>query len=243
MCSCGEPTRGRLPAQERPPLRGVIFDMDGVLCDSETLMAEAACAMFRELHGVWPSPEEFRPFMGRGSEAYFGGVAARHGVRAVLPRDRDRTYEIFRAMLPGRLQPLPGARQFILDVRRAGLRTAVATSADMIKLRAILDAIRFPTEWFDALTDAEQAPRNKPAPDVFLAAARAIDLQPSECLVVEDTVPGIQAARAAGMRCLALWTTFPPEALAEAGPDWLAPDLATVPTDLRVALGLGSLGG
>ena len=238
MRSYREPSPDSPAAQVRAKFRGVIFDMDGVLCDSEHLMAEAACEMFRQLHGVSPTPDEFRPFMGRGSQAYFGGVAARHGVQAVLPRDRDRTYEIFRAMLPGRLHPLPGAREWILAVREAGLRTAVATSADLIKLRAILDAIRFHLAWFDALVDAEQVARNKPAPDVFLAAARRLDLPPQVCLVVEDTVPGIEAARAAGMRCLGLWTTFPREVLAAAGPDWMAPNLAEVPADLRRELGL-----
>ncbi len=237
MRSCPERRLDTTHAQASAELRAVIFDMDGVLCDSEHLMAEAACAMFRELHGVSPLPDEFRPFMGRGSEAYFGGAAAHHGVRAVLPRDRDRTYEIFRAMLPGRLEPLPGAREFIVGIREAGRRTAVATSADRIKLRAILDAIRFPSAWFDALVGAEEVARNKPAPDVFLAASRRLGVPPRYCLVVEDTVPGIEAARAAGMRCLALWTTFPRDVLAAAGPDWLAPNLAAVPADLQAALG------
>lgn len=238
MSSYSEPSSTGVSAQAAGDFLGVIFDLDGVLCDSEELMAEAACAMFHELHGVSPAPEEFRPFMGRGSEAYFGGVADRYGVRAVLPRDRDRTYEIFQTMLPGRLAPLPGAREFLTSLRAARLRTAIATSADMIKLHTILNAIQFPANWFDVLVGGEHVALNKPAPDLFLKAAGQLGLHPSDCLVVEDTVPGIEAARAANMRCLALWTTFPQEVLVAAGPDWLAPNLSAIPRDLRIALGL-----
>lgn len=231
MSSRSKPTMSATEHQPRAPAppQGFIFDMDGVLCDSEDPMAEASCRMFRELHGVAPSPEEFREFMGRGSAAYFGGVARRHGVEAVLPRDRDRTYEIFRDMMRGRLRPLPGAVELIERLRSAGRLRAVATSADPIKLHAILDAIGIPAIAFDALVTAEDVERNKPAPDIFLCAAARLGCHPSECVVVEDTPPGISAALAAGMRCLGLWTTFPRDTIEAAGPHWMAANLASVP--------------
>lgn len=209
-------------------LRGFIFDMDGVLCDSEELMAEAACRMFRELHGVSPAPADFREFMGCGSIAYFGGVARRYGVEAVLPRDRDRTYEIFREVIAGHLRPLPGVVKFLQRLQKAGRRTAVATSADPIKLHAILAEIGLPAEGFDALVTAEDVSRNKPEPDIFLFAARKLGLRAGECVVIEDTLPGIEAARRAGMRCLGLWTTFPRAVIEGARPTWAAADLASL---------------
>lgn len=225
------------PAAARP-VRGLVFDMDGVLCDSEDLMAEAACRMFEETHGVRPRVADFREFMGTGSVSYFGGVGRKHGVTAELPRDRDRTYEIFRAIIRGRLRPLPGAVELIRAARRAGLRTAVATSADRIKLDAILDAIGLEHAAFDAFVTAEEVRHNKPAPDVFLAAMSRIFLPAEDCVVVEDTPPGIAAALASGARCLALTTTFPRERIAPLGACWIAPDLARLPEHFLKACGL-----
>ncbi len=227
---------------DQPPVsrvgRGFIFDMDGVLCSSERPMAEAACQMFRELHGVNPRPEEFEPYMGRGSAVYFGEVARAHGVTAVLPRDRDRTYEIFRELIRGRLQPLPGVRELLDLLQRAGRPMAVATSADPIKLHAILEAIGIPAGTFQALVTAEDVARNKPAPDIFLYAAEQLGLPPNDCVVVEDTPPGIEAARAAGARCLGLCTTFPRSVIEAGRPDWVADDLASIPMEFYRACGL-----
>ncbi len=227
-------------AQMRPTgkIRGIVFDMDGVLCDTEALMAEASCAMFRETHGVRPVPGDFHEFMGRGSEAYFGGVARKHGVETVLPRDRDRTYGIFLDAIRGRLHPLPGARPFVTAARAAGIRLAVATSADRIKLDAILQEIGLPHSSFDALVTADDVTHNKPDPEIFVHAMASLDVPPAACVVVEDTLPGIAAALASGARCLALHTTFPRSLLAPTGPHWLASDLAHLPDDFLRECGI-----
>ena len=68
--------------------RGIFFDMDGVLCDSEALIAEAACRMFAERHGVRPRPEDFQPFIGTGEDRYLGGVAEKYGVALNRPATR-----------------------------------------------------------------------------------------------------------------------------------------------------------
>lgn len=212
--------------------------MDGVLCDTEAPMAEASCAMFRETHGVHPVPADFHEFMGRGSEAYFGGVARKYGVAAVLPRDRDRTYEIFCERIRGRIEPLPGVASFTSAARAAGLRLAVATSADPIKLNAILAEIGIPRSTFDALVTAEDVTHNKPDPEIFIHAMDRLGLGPPSCVVVEDTLPGIAAALASGARCLALSTTFPRSLLAPSGAHWIAPDLAHLPADFLRECGM-----
>ncbi len=212
--------------------------MDGVLCDSEELMAEATCAMFREPQGVPPSPAFFQYFWGGGALWFWGGVARTLGVTAVLPRDRDRTYEIFREVIRGRLRPLPGVIEFTAAARRAGLRLAVATSADPIKLDAILAEIGLPHATFDALVTAEDVTRNKPDPEIFVHAMDRIGLPPADCVVVEDTLPGITAALGSGGRCLALHTTFARERIEPLHPHWIAPDLAHLPADFLRDCGL-----
>ena len=100
--------------------------------------------------------------------------------------------------------------------REAGLFLAVASSADLIKVRANLETIGLPIPFWDAVVAGEDVRHKKPAPDIFLSAAEKLGVTPPECVVVEDAVNGIQAAKAAGMRCVAVTTTFPPDQLQEA---------------------------
>ncbi|MBM3887689.1 MAG: HAD-IA family hydrolase [Verrucomicrobia bacterium] len=207
---------------------GVIFDMDGVLCASEPFIAEAACRMFAEAHGVKVQPHDFAPFVGTGEDRFLGGVAEKYGVRLTMPRDKERTYAIYLEIIKGRLQPLPGVHEFIAKCRRRGLRLAVATSADRVKLDGNLREIGVPAEQFDASVTGSEVTHKKPHPEIFLRAAEKLGLPPARCLVVEDAPSGVAAAKAAGSRCLGLTTSFDAETLRKAGADWLAPDLAGV---------------
>ena len=211
---------------------GVIFDMDGVLCDSEDFMAEAAAAMFVETYGVTVHPDEFRPFRGMGEDRYLGGVAKNHGITLDLAVDKNRAYGIFLQRIPGRLHPLPGAVEFIKSCRGRGLKLAVATSADRMKLNGMLPEIGLPHQLFDAIVTGSDVARKKPNPDIFLAAAKLIGLPAEQCLVVEDAASGVQAAKAAGSRCLALTTSLDAGTLCGLGADWVAADLAHVPAGI-----------
>jgi len=214
------------PAAGARRLRGVIFDMDGVLVMSEPILARAAAAMFAE-KGYEVRHEEFRPFIGMGEDRYLGGVAEARGIPMDPERDKARTYELYLEMIRGRLEPLPGVVGFVAECRRRGLKTAVASSADAVKVAGNLAEIGLPAVDFDAVVDGTMCDRKKPAPDIFLEACRRIGLDPSSCLVVEDAVSGVAAAKAAGTRCLAVTTSFGPEQLA--GADWVAPGLDDVP--------------
>ncbi len=207
-------------------LQGVVFDMDGVLVDSEPFIAEAAIRMFAE-KGATVRPEEFRPFVGTGEDRFLGGVAEARGIPFDAPRDKARTYALYLDLIPGRLHPLPGVHAFVAECRRRGLKLAVASSADAIKVEGNLRELGLPAATFDAVVNGSQVARKKPAPDIFLEAIRRLGLDPAACLVIEDAVAGVAAARAAGARCLGLTTTFTPAQLAAA--DWIAPDLANVP--------------
>lgn len=204
-----------MPLSTRESIKAVIFDMDGVLTDSEPLINKAAVQMFREL-GVRVEPEDFLPFIGTGEERYIGGVAKKHGCALDLAKAKQRTYEIYLALVPDSLRAFPGALELVRACQKAGLRVAVASSADLMKIEANLCQISLPIEDWDAVVSAEDVEHKKPAPDIFLAAARKLGLAPAECVVVEDAVNGIQAAKAAGMRCVAVAQTFPPEKLLDA---------------------------
>jgi HAD superfamily hydrolase (TIGR01509 family) len=206
----------------------VIFDMDGVLVKSEPFIAEAAARMFAE-KGYHVGHEEFRPFVGTGEDRFIGGVAEARGIPLDLERDKARTYAIYLDLIKGRLTALPGVLDFVAECRRRGLALAVASSADEVKVTGNLHEIGLPPSTFDALVNGSEVARKKPAPDIFLEASRRLGLESTTCLVVEDAVAGVAAAKAAGSRCLAVTTTFSAAELVRAGADWVSADLARVP--------------
>jgi HAD superfamily hydrolase (TIGR01509 family) len=209
-------------------IKGVIFDMDGVLVDSEPFICQAAIRMFAEL-GHTVQPEDFLPFVGAGEDRYIGGVAEKYGIEFDLSSTKDRTYAIYGEIVKGRLKPLDGVHRFIDKARAKGLKLAIASSADSVKVNINLREIGLNPSTFDAVVCGADVEKKKPNPDIFLLAAERIHLSPGECLVVEDAVNGVKAAKAAGARCLALTTSFSREELA--GADWFAPNLAEAPEE------------
>lgn len=200
---------------KRTSIRAVIFDMDGVLVDSEPLINAAAIVMFRE-KGLVVQPEDFLPFVGAGEDRYIGGVAEHYGFPLDVPAAKKRTYEIYLDLVPSRLTAFPGAVELVHACRKAGLLVAVASSSDLIKARANLETIGLPIPFWDAVVTGQDVKNKKPAPDIFLAAAGKLGANPPQCVVVEDAVNGVQAAHTAGMRCVAVATTFPSDRLREA---------------------------
>ena len=144
-----------------PRIRAVIFDMDGVLTDSEPLINAAAIAMFGE-KGLIVQPEDFLPFVGAGEDRYIGGVAEKYHFPLDLPEAKQRTYEIYLSLVPSRLEAFPGVHPLLLACRQAGLRVAVASSADRIKVVANLQKIKLPAESWDAVVTAEHVEHKKP---------------------------------------------------------------------------------
>jgi HAD superfamily hydrolase (TIGR01509 family) len=196
-------------------IRAVIFDMDGLLVDSEPLINAAAIAMFNE-KGLVVQPEDFLPFVGAGEDRYIGGVAEKYQFPLDVPQAKKRTYEIYLDLVPTRLEAFPGVHALVQTCRQAGLRVAVASGTGRVKALAGLRKIGLPEESWDTVVSGEQVQRNKPAPDIFLSTAQKLGVDPSACVVLEDSVNGVRAAKAAGMRCIAVAQTFPASRLQEA---------------------------
>ena len=215
-----------------PTLRGVIFDMDGVLTDSEPFIIKAATRMFAERHHLAVRHDDFLPFTGAGEDRFLGGVAEKYGVTLAMPADKVRTYEIYLEIIRGQLHPLAGAVEFIEKCQRLGLKCAVATSADRVKMEGNLREIGIAPERFAAIVTGNEIERKKPDPQVFQAAAGKLGLSNVQCIVVEDAVNGVIAGKAAGSRVLGITTSFSADKLKAVGADWTAPDLAHVPEDV-----------
>jgi HAD superfamily hydrolase (TIGR01509 family) len=210
-------------------IKGVLFDMDGVLVDSESFICKAAIIAFSEL-GVNASPEDFQPFVGMGENMYLGGVAEAHGIKINIDQVKARTYEIYTQIAKGNLAPLPGTHEFIARCRKKGLKLALATSADRIKMEVNLREIGLSAETFHSIVTGLDVVNKKPFPDIYIKASENIGLLPGECLVVEDAISGIKAGKSAGCRCLAVTSSFDAKVLNEA--DWICRSLLEVPDEV-----------
>lgn len=192
--------------------------MDGVLGDTEPPCAESAIAMFRDLYHVEAKVEDFAPYIGTGAVRYLEGPAEVFGIQIDTPRAVSYATEKFIELL-GEAEDIsfPGIHALIDSARADGeWKLAIATSSPENKARPTLKAARIDLDKFDAFINGDMVERKKPDPEIYLTAAQALGLPPSECVVVEDAVEGIKAAKAAGMRCIAVTNSFPAERLAEA---------------------------
>ena len=198
---------------------GYIFDMDGVLCDSETFIAEAAISMFKTRYQVDVRRGDFEPFIGMGEDRYLGGVAEKYSINLQLEADKAETYRLYGSCVKGKLQALPGVKAFLARAQDEGIRLAVATSADDVKMRTNLKEMKLEESHFDALVSGLEIFHKKPAPDIFIEAARRFQLPTSACVVFEDAVNGVKAAKSAGAYCVGVTSSFSSTALQEAGAD------------------------
>ncbi|XP_031266406.1 LOW QUALITY PROTEIN: protein SUPPRESSOR OF QUENCHING 1, chloroplastic-like [Pistacia vera] len=211
----------------------VLFDMDGVLCNSEEPSRRAGVDVFAEM-GVKVTVQDFVPFMGTGEANFLGGVASVKGVKGFDPEAaKKRFFEIYleKYAKPNSGIGFPGALELINQCKSKGLKVAVASSADRIKVDANLAAAGLPISMFDAIVSADAFENLKPAPDIFLAASRILNVPTSECIVIEDALAGVQAAKAAQMRCIAVKTTLPEEILKDAGPSLIRNEIGSVSLD------------
>lgn len=183
-------------------IRAVLFDLDGLLADSEALSLAAWRELLRR-HGYVLEQRMVNQMFGmRVPEAavLLRGVLGIAASADELAAERDA---LFLAALPGALQPMPGARAIVAAVRRRGLRTALATSGHRRYVEIALRELGLSAA-FDALATGESVAHGKPAPDIFLRAAQLLGIAPAECVVLEDAPNGVAAARAAGALVVAV---------------------------------------
>ncbi len=180
----------------------VIFDMDGVLVNSEPTYMAIERDLFRSV-GAEISPEEHDGFVGTPVAGLWKLVVS----RATSPCTAEELHEQSRARIrawlaePGPLEPMPGVIDLLdlLDAER--IPFAVASSSSLHNIDAILRRLGI-RERFAALVSGHEVPRGKPAPDVFLEAARRLGADPADCTVFEDAHFGVAGAKAAGMFCV-----------------------------------------
>lgn len=184
----------------------VIFDMDGVLVDSEDAMAQMTVRALEEW-GIHSSPDDFTRFRGMGDRAYVGGVSEMYGV-PYEERMKEEAYRLFCENAGELVHVMPWTVPLLCELERRRFACAVASAADRIKVECNLGCIGKRISDFAAVVTGADVVNLKPAPDIFLKAAADAGVPPEKCAVCEDSLSGIRAAKAAGMYAVAVTTSF-----------------------------------
>ena len=181
----------------------VIFDLDGTLVDSEPNYYEATRQMLAA-HGVtdytWAVHERL---VGISTLETVTLLRDRHGLRPPVPELLTETNRRYLELARTRTRAYPEMRKFVELLAAEGVPAAVASGSSPEAIEAILAGTGLGA-YLRTAVSADEVPRGKPAPDVFLEAARRLGAAPADCVVLEDAAPGVAAAHAAGMRCIAI---------------------------------------
>jgi len=202
-------------------LYGLIFDVDGVIADTEAINARASIKIFAEVLGVeGVVRKDFEAGLGRGAEEYVKAGARVHGLELTEEQIRKVTQvrqEYFLKILSQEpLPPFPGVLE-LMDkaMQREDFRLAIATSGTLEKSRAVLEAAKVPYRKM-VYINGDHVKNKKPDPELFLLAAERIGIEPANCVVIEDAPNGVQAAKAAGTKCIAVTNSTNAANLSEA---------------------------
>jgi beta-phosphoglucomutase len=206
--------------------QGVLWDLDGVLVDTGEFHFQAWSGVLPE-YGISFTRELFQATFGMNNIGILSTLLGERLTPELLAEISDRKEQRFRKAVRGRAQPLPGVFSWLECLKAAGLRQAIASSAPPENIEALVDELGL-RAYFEVIVSGFDLP-GKPDPALFLKVARLINVPPERCIVVEDAVAGVDAAKRAGMRCIAVTTTNPARALQAA--DVVVERLDVLPVD------------
>jgi beta-phosphoglucomutase len=183
------------------PIQAVIWDLDGVIIDSADEHRRAWQRLARE-EGIVMTDADFWATFGKRNDDIFATLWGK------LPPERvkelsDRKEKYFRELIRESAAPLPGAIELMRGLHEVGFAQALASSTPVENINLIAEVLGL-KRYLSILVSGETVARGKPAPDIFLKAAAELHMDPTVCLVIEDAVAGVEAAHAAGMRCIAV---------------------------------------
>ena len=201
----------------------VIFDMDGVLIDSGAHHRAAWRALLAEIGEEPAHPEHWRLTIGRPSEEavplLLGRSMPEHEVWRLARRKRDLYVQLAR----GGIVTVAGVSRFVADLAHSKVPCAVGTSASNFDVDRLLTGAGL-RRYFDVIVTADDVRYGKPDPEVYLLAAARMRVAPERCVVFEDSLVGVQAARSAGMRAIGITTAHTGVELIHVGAEWAVAD-------------------
>jgi len=181
-------------------MKAVIFDMDGVIVDSEPAHIEAEKRVLSK-RGVKITDKELRAYTGTTAEFEFTDLIRKYHLTSTVDRLFREKEDILLKLLEKEMKPVKGVVGLIRSLKERGLRLAIASSGHRKLVNYFLRKLKI-HDLFDSVVCAEDVTRSKPDPEIFLKAAKSLGLKPSQCIVIEDSKLGVEAAKSAGMKCI-----------------------------------------
>ncbi|QQO10066.1 HAD family hydrolase [Breznakiella homolactica] len=178
-------------------ITAIIFDMDGVLADSELLHVLASQRLL-ERYGVTVDEAFLRRYTGMDNAVFLGDVIREFGLDAAIPELHKQRVDILVGLLREQVEPVSGMEEMVRGISDLPVKRGLASSSPRPVVMTILKKFDL-FEWFDAVVTGDDVERGKPDPGIFLEAARQLGVSPADCIVVEDSKNGVAAAVAAGM--------------------------------------------
>jgi HAD superfamily hydrolase (TIGR01509 family) len=209
-------------------IRAMIFDMDGVIVDSEPYSMQALVDILRQ-YGVEPTENDLRRSYGRRVRDDFVDYFSRYGVTADVDTAIAHKHARYYHLAAGHLQPFPGVMSLLKHLRHCGYHLALASSGDRVKVAFGMQALGL-NGVFEAIVSGDDVTHSKPDPEIYLTAAQRLGVPPAACIAIEDAPAGVEAAKRAGMRCIAVTNSVGREQLHKADLiiDSLERDLSSV---------------
>ncbi|MFH1652300.1 MAG: HAD family phosphatase [Chloroflexota bacterium] len=195
-------------------LEAVIWDMDGVIVDSGLAHYRSWRVAFRK-RGVDFREDTFQRYFGRRNDSIIRENLGRPVSDQELEEFINEKETGFRRRIARSVRAFPGALELLRGLGAAGIKTAVASSAPPENIALVLRRLVI-KDCFDAIVYGSEVTEGKPSPQGFLLAARKLGVPPDNCMVMEDAVAGVAAAKRAGMLCVAVTNTHPADRLGEA---------------------------
>lgn len=182
----------------------IIFDMDGVLLDSETLYMDMNQLFFKQL-GASISIEEHQTFVGISATKMWTYIKDKFNLKETVEQLKEMEKELkYQTLKSAQLAPTDGVVEFLEELRQNEYTLAIASSSLKKNIDLILSKLDL-KNYFDLIVSGEQVVKGKPDPDIFLKVANHYQRLPQECIVIEDSTNGVSAAKAAGMTCIGFY--------------------------------------
>ncbi|OOM74537.1 2-deoxyglucose-6-phosphate phosphatase [Clostridium puniceum] len=182
-------------------MKAVIFDMDGVIIDSEPIHLEVDIQTMKDLD-CNISKEELNKYVGTTNEYMFTDIKNRYKINKSIEEIISYRVEIAkRKIIKSDLEPIEGIRELLKDLKNKNIPAAIASSSPRDFIEVVVSKFRL-NDYFSYIVSGEEVANGKPAPDVYIETAKKLGIPPKDCIVIEDSKNGVLAAKAASMNCI-----------------------------------------
>ncbi|MBQ7097304.1 MAG: HAD-IA family hydrolase [Clostridia bacterium] len=205
-------------------IKYIIFDLDGVLINSEPISVKSAISALSEI-GISAKHDDFKAYIGAGEDKFITELCRKHGKESAIKPAMSRMYDYYIEYARKELESFPSVHKLLDELKKKGFHLAIASSSSADKVKVSLESARIPQDIFDIIITGSDVSEKKPSPEIYFLAMDELDADPEECIIIEDALNGIRSAKASGAFCFAVTSSFSKEALENESPDFIAQDI------------------